>query len=32
MGRTSSRTDRVDWQAVNEQMKAWWQQKGYGFP
>jgi trehalose-6-phosphate synthase len=32
MGRTNSRDDRVDWQAVNEKMKLWWAEKGYRFP
>ena len=32
MGRTNSRNDRVDWHAVNEKMKEWWEQKGYRFP
>jgi hypothetical protein len=32
MGRTNSREDKVDWQAVNEKMKAWWEAKGYDFP
>jgi hypothetical protein len=32
MGRTNSRDDRVDWQAVNEKMIEWWEGKGYRFP
>jgi len=32
MGRTGSRSDHVDWTAVNEKMKQWWQAKGYKFP
>ncbi|MEJ2592184.1 MAG: hypothetical protein P8178_12435 [Candidatus Thiodiazotropha sp.] len=32
MGRTDSREDHVDWEAVNEKMKTWWNEKGFRFP
>lgn len=32
MGRTGSREDHVDWEAVNEEMKRWWNEKGFRFP
>jgi len=32
MGRTGRRDDHVDWEAVNEKMKQWWEEKGYKFP
>lgn len=32
MGRSNSRQDRVDWDAVNEKMKSWWNDHGYRFP
>ena len=32
MGRTNSRDDHVDWQAVNDKMKQWWNEKGFRFP
>ena len=32
MGRTNSRDDRVDRQAVNEEMIEWWAGKRYRFP
>ena len=32
MGRTNSRDDHVDWDAVNKEMIKWWAGKGYRFP
>jgi hypothetical protein len=32
MGRSNSPTDRVDWNAVNEKIAAWWKEQGYDFP